>query len=88
MKPILPFSIKVFALLLIMQISMAPGIFCQALKLMGTLQSGCTGANLRFGDQVTMGDLNNDRYDDVVVLATRKEQISVFFAIRHRCGFP
>jgi hypothetical protein len=79
MKSILPFSIYVFAVLMIMQISMAPGIFCQAIKLKGTLRSECSGANLRFGDQVTMGDLNNDGYDDVAVSTSKAHAIKVYF---------
>jgi hypothetical protein len=79
MKPILPFLIKVFAIFLIMQMPMASGIFCQALKLKGTLQSACTGANLRFGDLIAIGDLNNDGYDDVAVSTTKGHDIKIFF---------
>jgi hypothetical protein len=79
MKPILPFSVKVFAVLMILQISMASVIFCQPFKLKGSLQGACTGSNPRFGDLLAIGDLNKDGYDDVAVSTSRGHDIKVYF---------
>ena len=43
--------------------------------------SWCSGASgNRFGDQVEMGDLNNDGFDDVIGYASKTKIISVYFA--------
>ena len=40
----------------------------------------CSDASgTRFGNQIVMGDLNNDGYDDVVVYASKTKLISVYF---------
>ncbi|MBN1417124.1 MAG: thrombospondin type 3 repeat-containing protein [Bacteroidales bacterium] len=59
------------------------GIHGQILKKKSTLHNHdewCSGASgNRFGDEVEMGDINNDGYDDIVVLSIHDRQISVFF---------